>query len=52
VKSMDGCTQELVQHVLTLTNDRLDGGSSSDNGDGGSGFDRCLRVEKVTNCEA
>jgi hypothetical protein len=20
VKSMDGCTQELVQHVLTLTN--------------------------------
>ena len=52
MKSMDGCTQEAVQHVLTLANDCLDGGSSSDNGNGGSGFDRCLRVRKVTNCEA
>ena len=32
--------------------DRLDGGSNRDNGDGGTGFDGCVRVETVTNCEA
>jgi Ca2+-binding RTX toxin-like protein len=32
--------------------DRLDGGNSRDNGDGGTGFDGCVRVETVTNCEA
>jgi PKD repeat protein len=33
-------------------NDRLNGGSNADNGDGGPNFDRCVRVESVTNCEA
>ena len=33
-------------------NDRLNGGSDTDNGDGGPNFDRCIRVESVTNCEA
>jgi Ca2+-binding RTX toxin-like protein len=33
-------------------NDRLNGGSDIDNGDGGPNFDRCIRVESVTNCEA
>jgi PKD repeat protein len=32
--------------------DRLNGGSNADNGDGGPNFDRCVRVESVTNCEA
>ena len=32
-------------------NDRLDGGSDNDNGNGGPNFDRCVRVESVTNCE-
>jgi Ca2+-binding RTX toxin-like protein len=31
--------------------DRLDGGGDTDNGDGGPDFDRCVRVETVTNCE-
>jgi Ca2+-binding RTX toxin-like protein len=33
-------------------NDRLDGGGNTDNGDGGRNFDRCIRVESITNCEA
>jgi PKD repeat protein len=32
-------------------NDFLNGGSDTDNGDGGPNFDRCIRVESVTNCE-
>ena len=33
-------------------NDVLDGGGDIDNGDGGPNFDRCVRVETITNCEA
>jgi PKD repeat protein len=33
-------------------NDVLDGGGDTDNGDGGPNFDRCVRVETITNCEA
>jgi hypothetical protein len=34
-----------VLHVWTLMNDYPGGGSMRDNGDGGSGFDRCVRVD-------
>jgi len=33
-------------------NDRLDGGTgTTDSGNGGAGFDRCVRLDTVTNCE-